>query len=61
MTKAQKAELLDYLTNNEYGVQSILDSHDWLGTGSCSRTADKEQREAQEKLDAMVKLLKESK
>lgn len=54
-----KEKLLDYLTNREYGVQSIIDCFDWLGTGSSMKLADQEQREAQERLDSIIKLIQE--
>jgi hypothetical protein len=38
----------------------LIDSHDWLGTGSCQKTADRAQQEAQENLDEIVELIKES-
>jgi hypothetical protein len=61
MTKKTKQELLDYLTDNEYGVQSLIDMHDWLGTGSDSKHAAQEQQEAQDRLDYIVQLLKDAK
>jgi len=46
-----KKEVINFLKQD---VQELVDGFDWLGTGSDSRWAAKEQREWQEKLDAMI-------
>lgn len=42
-SRQEAIELLDWFEDN------LLNTHDWLGTGSCKTTADSEEAEAREK------------
>lgn len=51
--KDEALELLDWIEHN------VLDSHDWLGTGSCSKSAAREEKEARLKFERLKALINE--
>ncbi len=55
MNDELKQAVLKFLQED---VRELVDTYDWLGTGSDSRWADRQQREWREKLAVMIEKVK---